>query len=162
MKNHSFSKIVKIWKIAWHAGENAKIKVRAVEMSSQNRPKNVSNKAWKHHWKFNDFLKVLGGVLVPKSILKSIKKSIEFLMDFWIDFGWILGGFWDHFGSQNGIQKSMKFRMRFRRPKQGGPWFFGVGPAECAGSLGGIIGGYKDPKIAGESRTRAKEIQIGV
>ena len=76
-------------------------------------------------------------------------------MNFLIDVGWILGGFWDHFGSQNGIQKSMKFRMRFRRPKQGGPWFFGVGPAECAGSLGGIIGGYKDAKIAGETRTRA-------
>ena len=30
-----------------------------------------------------------------------------------------------------------------------------VRPAECAGSLGGIIGGYKDAKIAGETRTRA-------
>ena len=100
-------------------------------------------------------MKVLGGVLVPKSIQKSIKKSIELLMDFWIDFGWILGGFWDHFGIQNGIKKSMKFWMRFWMPKNGSPAFLGVRPAECAGSLGGIIGGYKDAKIAGETRTRA-------
>ena len=35
-----------------------------------------------------------------------------------------------------------------------------VGLAECAGSLGGIIGGYKDAKIAGETRTRALGIPV--
>ena len=44
MKNHSFSKIVKMRKIARHAGENAKIKVREGEMSSRNGFKNVSKK----------------------------------------------------------------------------------------------------------------------
>ena len=38
--------------------------------------------------------------------------------------------------------------------------FFEVRPAECAGSLGGIIGGYKDAKIAGETRTRALGIPV--
>ena len=34
---------------------------------------------------------------------------------------------------------------------------------EYAGSVGGIIGGYKDPKIAGETRTRALGIpDLGV
>ena len=43
----------------------------------------------------------------------------------------------------------------------GGRRCFWVGPAECAGSLGGIIGGYKDAKIAGETRTRALGIPAG-
>ena len=42
MKNYRFSKIVKMCKIAWHAGENAKIKVWEGEISSRNGSKNVS------------------------------------------------------------------------------------------------------------------------
>ena len=75
-----------------------------------------------------------------------------------MNFGIILGGFWHHFGSQNAIKNRLKFWMRFWRPGKRFQCFSGLGPAECAGSLGGIIGGYKDAKIAGETRTRYLEL----
>ena len=56
---------------------------------------------------------------------------------FLLDFGSILGGFGDHFGSQNAFKNRVKFWMRFWRRKEGGPGFFGVGRAECAGPWGG-------------------------
>ena len=56
---------------------------------------------------------------------------------FLVDFGFILGGFWEHFGSQNAFKNRVKFWMRFWRRKEGGPGFFGVGRAECAGPWGG-------------------------
>ena len=92
--------------------------------------------------------------LGPKSMQNSIKISIEFLMCFWIDFGGMFRGIWGHFGSENGDQKSMKFLMGFWMRKRRWCRFFWVYLAECAGSLGGIIGGCKVAKIAEEAKTK--------
>ena len=63
-----------------------------------------------------------------------------------------MGSLWVHFGSQNGIRKSMKFWMRFWRRNGPNELVIWGRPGGMRGVPGGIIGGYKDAKIAGETR----------
>ena len=62
---------------------------------------------------------------------------------FGLHLGFILGGFWDHFGCQKAFKKSKGFFMRFWGPHRERDSILGVGLAECAGSLGRIMEGYK-------------------
>ena len=83
-------------------------------------------------------------------------------MDFGVDFWWILEGFWNHFGSQNGIKKSMKFCMSFWRRNWANKLVIWGRPGGMRGVPGGIIGGYKDAKIAGETRPENQGQEQGI
>ena len=75
-----------------------------------------------------------------------------------MDFGRLLGPIWElkwHPKIDEILDAFLEAKKEFRR-------FFGVGPAECAGSLGRIMEGYKNQicqKIEGKgSRARGKEL----
>ena len=70
----------------------------------------------------------------------------------------LFGPFWKPECVQTSIEKMDAF---FEVKRGAVPIFWGRPGGMCR-ALGGIIGGYKDPKIAGESRTRAKEFLISV
>ena len=93
---------------------------------------------------------------------KTVRKHTWEKHAFFMNFGIILGGFWHHFGSPNAFKNRVKFWMRFWRPAEAPRHLEEGRPGGMRGALGRIMEGYKDPKVAGETRTRAKELQDGV
>ena len=94
---------------------SSEIEGRAPGKAIKKRSKIDEKTVWKHTWKKHAFF---------------------------MNFGIILGGFGIYFRTQNAFKIRVKFWMRFWRPKKRFSWFSGIGPAECAGALGGIMEGY--------------------
>ena len=72
-----------------------------------------------------------------------------------MDFEMLFYTFWE----PNCIKKTVEILDAFLEAREKVPPHLWGRPGGMCRSLGGIIGGYEDPKIA---RTRAKEIQIGI
>ena len=70
-------------------------------------------------------------------------------MDFEIDVGWILG---------KRHQKINQILDAFLEAKKGVPQLFKGPPGGMRGAVGRNMEGYKDAKIAGETRTRHLEL----